>query len=178
MSRDIAVAKRYARALFEIAREKGIVDQVGDDLQGIAAAIKADEDFAKVLSHPSIQAEEKNKLLAHAFEGRVTDIVFNTIRLLADRRREQLLPILALDYMEVADEASGSVRATVRTPRSLSEAELAKVSEQFGKLAGKSIRAEQELDPSLIGGVQVRIGDRLYDGSVSGKLARLQKALQ
>ncbi|GAB2721526.1 F0F1 ATP synthase subunit delta [Paenibacillus thermoaerophilus] len=178
MSRDIAVAKRYARALFEIAREKGIVEQVGEDLQGIAATIKADKDFAALLAHPSVSTAAKKEILAKAFEGRVTDVVFNTIQLLADRRREELLPTLAFDYMQIADEASGSARATIRTPRTLSDEEVAKIAEQFGKLAGKTIRAVQELDPSLIGGIQVRIGDRLYDGSVSGKLARLQKALQ
>jgi len=178
MTRDIAVAKRYARALFEVAREQGGIERFGEELRGVLAAIESDADFAKVLKHPGIGKEAKRKLLANVFEGRISAPVLNTLYLLIERGREPLLPVVVSDYEKIANEALGQVHAVVLTPFELSEAELAKVAETFGKLTGKKTILAQQIDKSLIGGIQVRIGDRLYDGSVSGQLARLQQTLQ
>ncbi len=81
-------------------------------------------------------------------------------------------------YVAIANEALGQAEATVYTPYPLSESDAGKVAEKFSKLTGKTIRVNNVIDQSLIGGMQVRIGDRIYDGSLSGKLQRLSKSLQ
>jgi F-type H+-transporting ATPase subunit delta len=99
------------------------------------------------------------------------------LKLLIERGRESILTSLYNDFIDIADEALGQANATVYTPFALNEKEEREIAEGFGRLTGKKIRIETVIDPSLLGGIKVRIGDRLYDGSLAGKLARLQKNL-
>lgn len=101
----------------------------------------------------------------------------NTLQLLIERRREEALEAFVKAYVKIANDALGQANATVYTPVKLSEAELNDIAATFGKLTGKQIRVESVIDKSLLGGIQVRIGDRLYDGSLSGKLKRLERTL-
>jgi F-type H+-transporting ATPase subunit delta len=177
MSRDLNVAKRYAKALFEVAQEKGIIAQVEAELAAVTGAFKNESDLQKVVQHPGIEIGAKKALLQQLFEGKVSDIVFNTLQLLIDRRREDIIGALQLYYVDIANASLGQANAIVYTPYELSEAETNGIKEQFASITGKTIRVETIIDKSLLGGIQVRIGDRLYDGSLSGKLQRLQKAL-
>lgn len=177
MSRDIAVAKRYARALFDVARDQQKIDAVEKDLRLIVETEAASSDLRTLLEHPGIAPEVKKNVLAALFEGKVTDAVYNVLRLLVDRKREDILPHLLNDYVKIADEARGQATAVVSTPFPLTAEESQEIAAQFGKLTGKTIRVENVIDSSLLGGLQVRIGDKLYDGSLSGKLNRLRKSL-
>ncbi len=178
MSSDTIVAKRYAKALFEAAQEQGVSAQVQTDLQSVVGIIAGNSDFEKLLQHPNIDSSVKVNLVKEAFAGKVSELVFNTLQLLITRRRESLLEDLLGYYSTIANDALGQANAKVSSPYALSDKEEKAISEQFGKLTGKKIAVETIIDPSLLGGIQVRIGDRLYDGSFSGKLARLQKTLK
>jgi F-type H+-transporting ATPase subunit delta len=174
---DVTVAKRYAKALFEIAKEQNNIPQVEQDLRTVVTVIKENGDVQKLLLHPNIDKAAKTNLLKQLFEGKVVDSVLSTLLLLIDRGREEILPHLLADYIKISNEALGQATAIVYTPFALSESEAQNVAAHFGKLTGKTIRVENVIDPSLLGGMQVRIGDRLYDGSLSGKLNRLEKTL-
>jgi len=178
MSRGSVVVKRYARALFEIAAQQQIVTEVEDQLKGLAGAIEKDGEILKFLGYPNIDTARKLAALKEALGGKFSDAVLNTVELLVTRGRHEDIPGVYEAYTKIAGEATGQANATVYTAKPLEDGELAKVAEQFGKIVGKSIRAEQVVEPSLLGGIQVRIGDRLYDGSLSGKLARLEKSLK
>ncbi|TBL72951.1 F0F1 ATP synthase subunit delta [Paenibacillus thalictri] len=177
MSRDLNVAKRYAKALFEVAQERNLVSQVEGELRAVVEALQSASDLQRLIQHPGIDIGVKKGLLKQIFEGKVSDVVFNTLQLLVDRRREDILNVLVLYYVEIANEALGQASAVVYSPFELSDAELTQIKERFGQLTGKSIRATSVVDKTLLGGIKVRIGDRLYDGSLSGKLQRIQKAL-
>lgn len=177
MSSKTVVAKRYAKALFEVASDKGIVDAVKDDLRAVVAAVQADKSFEQLLMHPNISSEEKLGVLNKAFEGKVQETVLSVLHILVKNGREALLNELLSYYLEVANQATGSAEAVVTTPAALSEADAQAVAAQFSQLTGKQIRVANVVDPALLGGMTVRIGDRLYDGSLSGKLARLEKSL-
>lgn len=178
MSRETIVAKRYAKALFEVAQQQGIVAQVEEDLKGVVQVIRQNADYGKLLEHPNISADAKAALLKEAFQGKVSDAVLNTLQILVERRRESVLTDLVDNYVKIANEALGQARATVYTPYPLSEEESKQIADRFGQLTGKRILVENVVDRSLLGGLQVRIGDRLYDGSLSGKLQRMQKTLK
>lgn len=177
MSRDLNVAKRYAKALFESAQGGNIVSQVEEELLAVVNAIEANGDLEKLIQHPGIAVEAKKGMLQQLFEGKVSDIVLNTLQLLIDRRREDIIGAIATYYVGIANGALGQANATVYTPFDLSETELNLIREKFGSLSGKTIRLDTVIDKSLLGGIQVRIGDRLYDGSLSGKLQRIEKVL-
>jgi|HigsolmetaGSP11D_1036233.scaffolds.fasta_scaffold32214_2 F-type H+-transporting ATPase subunit delta len=177
MTKDTIVAKRYAKALFAVAQERSIIQQVEASLRTVVQAIDGNAELKKMLHHPAIAEETKLELLRNIFEGNIEEPVYNILRLLVERRREALLPALLQYYVGIADAALGQASAVVYSPFALTEAESREIAETFGRLTGKTIRTESVIDPSLLGGIQVRIGDRLYDGSLSGKLARLHKSL-
>ena len=178
MSRGTVVAKRYAKALFEIAQQQNIVADVEQQLKGLAGALEQDQEIVKFLAFPNIDTARKVAVLKDALGSKFSEAVLNTVELLVARGRQDNIPGVYEAYTKIAGEATGQANAIVYTAKQLSEGELEKVVQQFSKTVGKSIRAEQVVEPSLLGGIQVRIGDRLYDGSLSGKLARLEKTLK
>ncbi|NEW08904.1 F0F1 ATP synthase subunit delta [Paenibacillus sp. SYP-B3998] len=174
---DIVVAKRYAKALFEVAREKGVISQVEEELKSVGSAIRDNADLQKFLNHPNVGTSVKTDLLKQIFEGKVSEMVANTLQVLIDKGRQSILTALVSDYVKIANEALGQASATVYSALTLTEAQQAEIASQFSKVTGKTIRVENVVEPKLLGGIQVRIGDRLYDGSLAGKLDRLSKAL-
>jgi F-type H+-transporting ATPase subunit delta len=178
MSRDTVVAKRYAKALFELASAQQIVSEVEAQLKLIVETLEQDHEVQKFLSLPSIDSGNKIAVLKTAFGDRVSALVLNTLQLLVSRRRHQAIADVYAAYTKIAGDSLGQAHATVYSAKALSDEELAGVAAQFGQLVGKTIIAEQIVEPALLGGVQVRIGDRLYDGSLSGKLDRLQKSFK
>ena len=177
MSADVIVARRYAKALFASAHEQNIVSEVEKGLADIVELLQFQEEFKTFLLHPNIAAEAKKNVVKQYFGERLPKILLNALLLLIDRRREQILPSLKEHYSAIANEALNQAEATVYTPFELSGEELEAIASRFSRITGKQIRAEMQVDKSLLGGVRVKIGDRLYDGSLSGKLANLEKAL-
>lgn len=177
MSQDTIVAKRYAKALFELAQEQQNVAQVEQELKAVLSVMQQNVDFYKLIKHPGIGNSAKQGLLKTVFEGQISEVVLNSLMLLIEKGREELLEAFVDYFVRISSNALGQANATVSTPVELTEAELNSIAATFGKLTGKQIRVETVLDKSLLGGIQVRIGDRLYDGSLSGKLERLQKSL-
>ena len=178
MSREAVVAKRYAKALFELAQQQQSVAAVESQLKLVVEAVQSDAEIGKFLASPNIESGKKLTLLKQALGNHVSELVLDILTLLIARRRQGLLAEMYEAYTRVAAEELGQARATVYTAQELSESELKAVEAQFSLLLGKVVLAEQVLQPTLLGGIQVRIGDRLYDGSLSGKLSRLEKSLK
>ncbi|MEW9702343.1 F0F1 ATP synthase subunit delta [Paenibacillus sp. SI8] len=174
---DIVVAKRYARALFEVAQAKSLIAQVEEELKSVASAIRDNADLQKFLNHPNIGTSVKTDLLKQIFEGKVSEPVWNTLLVLIDKGRQSILSALVADYVKIANEALGQASATVYSAIVLTDDQQAEIAAHFSKVTGKTIRVNNVVEPKLLGGIQVRIGDRLYDGSLAGKLDRLSKAL-
>ncbi|HET7616683.1 MAG TPA: F0F1 ATP synthase subunit delta, partial [Bacillales bacterium] len=161
-----AVTKRYARALFEVAEEHGKIDQVEEDLNAVVQAFK-DEKAEKVFLNPRLDAEEKKKLI-ETFAQAVTSEVANFLKVLVDHHRGNQLAEIAREYTKAANEARGIVSATVTTAVPLSDEERKQLAEQFGKAIDKKIQLEEKVDREIIGGVLIRVGNRVYDGTVAG----------
>ncbi|SDS96801.1 ATP synthase F1 subcomplex delta subunit [Paenibacillaceae bacterium GAS479] len=177
MSRETVIAKRYAQALYEVAGKQGVVSDVRQQLQLVSEALTSDADVQRFLATPGIETQVKIELIKKAIGDRVSSIVLNTVTVLIERGRYSALSSVYEAYSRIADEASGESRATIFTALPLQAAELSKVVQQFSVISGKRIIGEQVVDSSLIGGVKVRIGDKIYDGSLSGKLERLSKQM-
>jgi len=174
---EAVIAKRYARALLNIASEKKLYDPFAQDLSLLNATFELNPDFEVLLSHPRIALDAKKDMLKQAFSGKLSEDVLSLILLLVESNRENIIPDLVKEYIAMANDAQNIVDATVYSTFSLSEAELSKLSAEFGKTIGKTIRLKAVLDPSIVGGLLIRIGDRLYDGSVRGKLSRFRQTL-
>jgi F-type H+-transporting ATPase subunit delta len=164
------VAKRYARALFEVAKERGMIDKIEAELNDIVSAINGNAELNKIMLHPHISAEAKKELAKELFHAHITAETQNFLDILIENGRESDLTGIASAYVKLANEERGIADAIVTTAKPLSEAEQAELAEKFGKLINKQLRIQTVIDPSILGGVVVKIGDRLYDGSIKSKL--------
>ncbi|BFH65605.1 MULTISPECIES: F0F1 ATP synthase subunit delta [Paenibacillus] len=175
MSRETLAAKRYAKALFEVAAQQQKTLEVEQELKSVVEALQSD-DVQKFISAPNISVSVKVDVLKKALQGKVSQPVVNTIELLIERGRADLLSDLLDSYIRIEGESLGIADATVYSTYPLSEQEREIVAAQFGVLANKKIRVNNVVDKSLLGGIKVMIGDKLYDGSLAGKLERLEQS--
>lgn len=179
---DLILAKRYAKALYSSAEEANAAEQIGEQLKAVvdlfAQAQEQDPMVRSFLSHPSVTNEAKMDVIKQVFGDSLSELLYNTLGLLIERGRWSLLPALYQAYEEIADEKAGRARALVYSAYELSEADSQAIAAQFSKITGKQILVQNIVDRSLIGGIRVRIGDRLYDGSIAGRLEQLRKQLK
>lgn len=173
-----AVAKRYAQALYEVASEQQAIDKTEAELVQITDVINQSEELNMLLTHPKVTAQEKKEIINELFGGKASETTLNFLNLLFERGREEELHNIAKHFTDLSNEARGYAEATVITAKPLTEDELQKVAEQFGQKVNKKLRVTTKVDPSIVGGIIVRIGDRLYDGSIKGKLARFTQQIK
>ncbi|MGE6630344.1 F0F1 ATP synthase subunit delta [Bacillus sp. NPDC077027] len=171
------VSKRYASALFDIVLASSAVDETEKELNEIKKVLKAEKELNDFLVHPKISANKKKTLIAQALQG-VSTHVLHMLYLLIDRRRTNIIPEMTEEFVKLANRTRLTEDAIVYSVKPLSGPEIQSISEVFAKKAGvTSLRIENVIDKDLIGGVKIRIGNRIYDGSVSGKLSRIERQL-
>ncbi len=176
MSNEV-VAKRYAAALFQLGQEKSMLDKIEEELRVVRTVFQSNEKLLPYLNHPGVTREKKQSLLKDAFKG-VSKEVQNTLFLLVDKRREDIILEMIQFFIEKANDVRNTADAVVYSARELGSDELKQLEQVFAaKLNKTSLRLETIVDPSIIGGVKLKIGNRIYDGSVSGKLARIERSL-
>jgi F-type H+-transporting ATPase subunit delta len=173
MARPSTAARRYAEAAFEIARRDGTLERWLDDLH-LAADVVTQPDAARVVDNPAIPFGTRREILGKLLEGRVTPGAYNLILLLAERGRLSATPAVAAEYKRLVDRERGVVVATVASAVPLETAELEAIGARVREMTGARAEIVTTIDPDLIGGVTVRIGDRLIDASVRGRLERLR----
>ncbi|RXT01119.1 F0F1 ATP synthase subunit delta [Ammoniphilus sp. CFH 90114] len=172
------VAKRYAQALFEVASEKQQIDLVEQELDQVKQLFNDNPAFLQFLQHPQLAGETKKQEVKAIFEGKLSEITLNFLNLLIDKKREDIFAIIPQYFTDKANEARGLVDAVVVSVKELTEAEKQGIAESFKKLLNKEVRVTNQIDQTIMGGVVVQVGDRLYDGSVAGRLNRLQQSLK
>ena len=171
------LARRYATAVFSLASDAGNVERVGSELETILRTIHSDPAILRYFRSPVVNRVEKEKTLLDSLQGKVGDVALHTLLLLVRKRREGLLEELVLEYGNIARAARGVDPLTVTTARELSSGEVRALVERLERTYGKKFEANVTVDPSLIGGVRVAMGDRLIDGSVAGRLEELTRSL-
>lgn len=171
------VAKRYAVALFEIAKERNILDQIEEEIRVIKEIFSGNKELLSFLNHPKISLDKKRQFLSEIF-GTVSVPLKNALMLMVERHRSQSISQMAADFIDLANEEKSIADAKVYTTRPLTEAEREAISSTFARKVGKkTLRIENIIDRNLIGGIKLQIGNRIFDGSISGKLERLERQL-
>lgn len=176
MSRDTIVAKRYAKALFEVALQQQKVLETEQELRAVVAALTGDAEIGKFIASPNISDEAKRGVLHTSLDGKVSEPVLRTVVLLIERGRVDLLDALLDDYVKIEGESLGIADAIVYSTYALNDEEKEAVAREFGGRVNKQVRIENIVDPTLLGGLKVAIGDTIYDGSLAGKLERLEQS--
>ncbi|WML46240.1 F0F1 ATP synthase subunit delta [Neobacillus sp. PS3-40] len=171
------VAKRYSLALFRIVKDIQLLDKVEEELRVIKEVLFYNADLTAVLKSPKFTNKNKKVLLKEAFST-VNPFVLNTLMLLIDRHREDQIVEVADGFFELANDERGIAEAKVYSIRPLTDSEKEGLSSTFAEKVGKkSLRIENIVDSNLLGGIKLRIGNRIYDGSLRGKLDRLERKL-
>lgn len=171
------LARRYADAVFSLASDAGAIDRVGDDLAAIASVFDETPLFATFFVAPIVDRAEKERALLAAFGGKVDEIALHSLLLLVRKRREALLRALVEQYRKLQLASRGEEALTIATARKLSGDELQALVARLERLYGKKFEVTQVVDPALIGGVRVLMGDRRIDGSIAGRLEALSRTL-
>lgn len=171
------LARRYAQAVFSLASDANAIERVGDDLAAIAAVLEGAPQVATFFVAPVVDRAEKERVLLTAFGGKVGEIALHALLLLVRKRREPLLSALVEQYRKLQLARRGEDALTVASARPLSGAELQALVARLERIYGKKFEVTQVVDPALIGGVRVLMGDRRIDGSVSGRLEALSRTL-
>jgi F-type H+-transporting ATPase subunit delta len=174
-----AVAKSYAKALFELASERQQADAIEGELQRTAALVAGDGELAAVFGRPWISPAARRKLADEIGQRlELSRLARDFFDLIAAHGRADHLGAIAEAYRDLLDAARGRVRARVRSAVPLTEADRAALAQRLGRaLGGKQVVVEEIVDRSLLGGFVAEIGSLVVDGSLDGQLARIRERL-
>ncbi|MFI5261987.1 MAG: F0F1 ATP synthase subunit delta [Candidatus Limnocylindrales bacterium] len=176
MARPGTSARRYAEAAFQLAVADDAVAAWRADLVTASAAL-GEPRIAAVLADRGLAVESRAALVRAVLATRVRRPVQNLVLLLLRRGRPELLPDVATDFARLDDQRDGVVNAVATSAVALEPAEVSALTTRLEQLAGGRVVLTQAVDPGLLGGLQVQLGDRLIDGSVRGRLERLRHRL-
>jgi len=174
---DRMLANRYAEAAFWVARDAGEVDQVREELTDLERTIGSSPELHGLLSHPEIPVERKMAGVRQVFDDSLSGTVLSFLRLLLKGQRLALLSAIAEHYQDLINRWRGIVPGEVRTVIPLTDEQQARLEAALNRLLSGRVVLENRIDPEILGGVVVRLSDRIIDGSVRHRLARLRNAL-
>jgi len=174
---NLAVARRYARALFELAQEKGQIDQVDRELGLVVAMIDTNPQFKAVMSDVLLAPEVKTDLVRKLFEGKLSPLVTNFLLVVIRKRRESYFQLMYRSFVDLANEARGIVEVEVRSAVPLPDETVQTLEQKLVVRLGKQVKFQTQVAPELIGGLVVRVGDQLMDGSIKTRLQRMRDRL-
>lgn len=174
---EMTVSKRYAEALFLLGQEKNSINQLKQEFSQVQEIFENNSELRTFLMHPRINNTDRKKFIEEVFQSFQKDVV-HTLKLLVDRQRTALIPDIIEQFIQFANDAEGIALATVYTARTLTDAEKQQLEQNLKKRLNKqTIQMDNVVDPELIGGVKIRIGNTIYDGSISGKLRRIEQQI-
>jgi F-type H+-transporting ATPase subunit delta len=171
----VASARRYAQAIFELALERDELDKWQSDLEAMSGILKS-PDLITLLENPKLHFDEKVKLLGEVLKG-VSPLATNLIYLLISRGRLRVLSDIVTEYQRLADAHRGVEHAEVTTAIPIDREDERKVRQRLVDITGREIVLREHVNPAIMGGMVVKIGDSLLDGSTRNKLEALRRDL-
>lgn len=173
-----AAAERYARAIFELGSEGGQLDRLTQEIAEFAAAFSEQVDLRRALENPVLEEPVRERVLRQvARHSQYSPLATNALLVLLKRRRLGELPAIARRLRSLADEKNAVSRVKIISAGSLSETYFNQLKQRLESALGRRVIVEHEEDPTLIGGVLVRVGDNTFDGSIKGRLEELERQL-
>lgn len=178
-SLESGVAERYATALFELAREAGALDSVEADLNRFTGFIDESADLKRLVRSPVFSAEDQLRAIAAVLEkAEIVGLVGNLIKLATQNRRLFAVPGISKAFARLLARHRGEVSAEVTSAEPLSDAHISDLKAALKASLGKDVAIETHVDPSLIGGLIVKVGSRMIDGSLKTKLNSLKLVMK
>ncbi|MEA2039169.1 MAG: ATP synthase F1 subunit delta [Thermodesulfobacteriota bacterium] len=176
---DSKISRRYAKALLSLGQEDGHYKDYGQNLQEFSSFCADNNEFFQVVSNQIFSLEDRKKILEAVLQKSLfSDITKNFLSLLLDKNRIEVVQEITDYYIELTDEISNITRAVIVTAKPVKKEALDNLTNALKQLTSKEVKTEVDQDESLIGGVVVRLGDLVLDGSIKSQLERLKESLK
>jgi len=171
------IASRYAKSILDIAKERGQLDTILTDMQVIEKAMES-RDLVLLLKSPVVKTDKKNKILTAIFDGKLSELTMEFFKIVTRKGREMYIPEIAAQYMKQYQQLKHISSISLTTAEALDPAIIDAIENKLlaSQATEDKIEIESHVDPEIIGGFIIEIGDKLYDDSVKGKLEKLKKA--
>ena len=175
--RPVTIARNYAETLLSLAQKAEDPRGWGKMLSDISAAMQDDATLRRFLESPKVSADQKKEILGKAFADRAPRLFVRYLQALVTNRRQMLIPTITTEYFALLDAAESRVHAEVTLAKAPSDDETKAIAASLGKTLGKVVIPHVRVDPSIIGGVVVKMGDTVMDGSVKRRLSMLRRQM-
>ncbi len=174
---DGLVDKVYATAIFDIAVEKDKLDEYKSEIDSISTLFKTNPEFLEFFRSPRIKKEKKKEVIGAIFKGKVSDDILNFLFVLIDKKRESRINGAAREFSVMYDEKMNVTDAYVKSVIALDDTTKETLQKTLSDMTGKTIRLTCEVDESILGGLWVKVGDKVIDLTIKEELKRLKKSL-
>ena len=173
------MAETYARAWFELAHQHGQLDEAADEARQLSELFASSDDLGRLMANPAIDTGERASLIDRLFRDRLSELTLKFLHVVNRKGRAKRLAAILRALIAEVDKHHGVVPATATVADELPQDRLDAVAADLGRSLGdKTVRLEQRVDPSVIGGMRIRIGDRLLDASVATQLKGIENRLK
>ena len=174
---NAAVAKRYGQALLQIGQEKNSIDHYQEDLKLVVDTIENSAELKDVLTSQTVSIDEKKNIVKQIFADKVDAMVLNLLFVVVDKNREESIADIYSVFCALADEVRNIAYADVVSAYPLTEEQETALSAQLANMSGKTVKLNVSVDASLLAGLVVTFGDKVYDGTVGARLAGMKNKL-
>ncbi|HAS74368.1 MAG TPA: ATP synthase F1 subunit delta [Clostridiales bacterium UBA8960] len=171
------VSKTYSEAIFDVAIEEGRLIELQQEFEFVGAALKAHPDFFEIIKTPKINIAEKKAVLQETFGNQVSQTLLNFLKIIIDKNRGTDILDIKRDFDERVNVHHGVVKATVESVIPLTEDQLEHLTDKLKAMTGKKVEIVTFINPELLGGLVIKLGDRIIDGSVKFKLQGMLEGL-
>ena len=174
---DSTIGRNYAETLLILAKKQGQQEEWGALIDALAVAMQEDRTLKTFLESPKLAASQKIEIVDRALGKKVPQVFLRFLEIVISKRRQMLIPAIATEYRALIDESEDRVHATVIVAREPAEAEKDALAKQLSRLLGKRVVPHITLNPAILGGLIVKVGDTVMDGSVRRRLATLRSRM-
>ncbi len=171
------VALTYGKALFEVAQQSESVDLFLEQIDFIKSLFKNEPDFFELYDSPRVNKQEKKKLLNDVLGDKISNEVINFLFILLDKKRTHWFFDISKEFTKLANQYNNIEEGIVYSAVKLSDAHIGMLEKRFTEITGKTIKLDTIQDPSLIGGIKVKIGDKVIDASIQNQLKNLKETI-
>lgn len=169
--KHLELADVYAQALFELARDAGRIDEVRSELDELIKLMQIEPGFANFMNSSALDDDHRNAGLEKIFRGKLSDTTLNTLLTMNDHGRNALLPALHRAFVIRQQDAAGQIEASVTSAVELDESQKREITDTASRLSGKKPLIAYQVNPAILGGLILQMGDIRYDNSIASQLA-------
>lgn len=175
--KNIRIASRYSKALLSLAEENQIIEQAYESMKIVADVFKNNKELKVILNTPIVRETKKIKIIEEVFKGKINDLILKYLVIITKKKRSVLIEPIALEYQRLHKDKLNIQTVIVTTASGIDKEIENKVLQVAKKITNKNIEFQNEIDPSIIGGFILKIGDYLYDASVKRSLKNMKEQL-